>query len=143
MILGQLAFFAAALFTGAAFYINAVEQPARLGLDDHALLAQWKPSYKRATAMQVSLVLVSFVFGFAAWIRMDNPGWIVGALLMLANIPVTLRLILPVNKRLMAIDPAEAGPESRALILRWGSLHAIRTGLGLAASTAYATGLLA
>lgn len=143
MILGQLAFFAAASFTGAAFYINAVEQPARLGLDDRALLSQWKPSYARATVMQVSLVLASFVLGFAAWIRTDHAGWIVGALLMLANLPVTLRLILPVNKRLMATDPAEAGPESRALILRWGSLHAIRTGLGLAASIAYLSAALA
>ncbi|GJE56119.1 MULTISPECIES: DUF1772 domain-containing protein [Methylobacterium] len=137
MILGHLAFFAAALFTGAAFYINAVEQPARLGLDDRALLSQWKPSYARATVMQVSLVLASFVLGFAAWIRTDHAGWIVGALLMLANLPVTLRLILPVNKRLMATDPAGAGPESRALILRWGSLHAIRTALGFFASIAY------
>lgn len=142
MILGQLALFAAALFTGAALYINAVEQPARLVLDDHALLAQWKPSYKRATVMQVSLILASFAAGFTAWILTDRSGWIVGALLMLANIPVTLRVILPVNKRLMATDPAEAGPASRALIRRWGALHAIRTALGFAASIAYATAAL-
>jgi len=141
MIFGQLAFLAAALFTGAALYINAVEQPARLGLDDRALLTQWKPSYKRATVMQVPLVLASFAFGFGAWIRTDHPGWIVGALLMLANLPVTLRIILPVNRRLLATAPAEAGPESRALILRWGSLHAIRTGLGFFASFAYLTAI--
>ena len=137
MLLGQLALAAAALFTGAALYVGAVEQPARLVLDDRALLAEWKPSYQRATVMQVALVGLSVLFGFAAWFRLDGAGWVVGALLMLANIPVTFRLIMPVNKRLMATEPEHAGPETRALILRWGSLHTIRTALGIAAVTAF------
>src|SRR5712691_2082471 len=62
-----LAILCAAVFAGAAIYINLVEHPARMSLDTRAAAAQWAPSYRRATLMQAPLAVLSFLAGCAAW----------------------------------------------------------------------------
>jgi uncharacterized membrane protein len=141
MLFGYLALTVAALFTGAAFYVNFAEQPARLTLDDRALLAQWKPAYKRGTMMQASLAIIGFVLGALAWWQAGRVVFLIGALLMLANWPWTLFAILPTNKILMATEPNDAGPATRALLMKWNSLHAVRTVLGALATAAFISAL--
>jgi hypothetical protein len=63
---GVLALTAAAIFTDAAVYVNVAEQPARLKLDDRALLAEWKPSYQRGAVTA-------------------QPGFLIGAIAMIAR----------------------------------------------------------
>lgn len=134
MLAGHLALIAAAAFAGAAFYITVAEQPARLGLDDRAMLAEWQPSYKRGLAMQASLAIIGGILGVLAWWGASDWRWLLGAAVLIANWPYTLIGIKPTNDRLMAMDPARAGPESRALVERWGGLHAVRGVLGALAA---------
>ena len=137
MLWGHLALWAAALFAGAALYINLAEQPARLQLGDGPLLVQWKPSYKRGFAMQASLAVIAGLLGLLAWWHSGRLGFLAGALVMLANWPYTLLAIRPTNTVLMAADPADASPQIRTLIVRWGTLHAVRTALGFAGSLVF------
>ena len=41
------------IFAGGAFYINAVEHPARMEADMSTAVTAWKPSFLRAAALQV------------------------------------------------------------------------------------------
>jgi hypothetical protein len=134
MLAGQLALITAALFSGAAVYVNIAEQPARLHLDDRALLTEWKPAYRRGFAMQAPLAAIGFALGaLAAW-QTANWWWLVGGIVLVANWPYTVFGILPTNNQLMAIEPAAATPEVRSLIIAWGGLHAVRSALGIAAT---------
>ena len=137
MLAGQLALSVAAIFTGAAIYINVSEQPARLKLDDRALLTEWKPAYKRGFAMQASLAILGFLLGLLAWWQTGDWRWLLGATFLIANWPYTLIGIVPTNNRLLAMPLEHAGPESRKLIEKWAGLHAVRTALGALATAIF------
>lgn len=137
MISGQLALVTAALFTGAAIYVSAVEHPARMTLEPGAMLAEWKPSYKRGFAMQAGLALIGFLLGTWAFAETWDWLWLAGGLALLAGWPYTLLVILPTNKRLLATPIGAANAETVTLIAKWAALHGVRTALGIASTVLF------
>jgi len=131
----------ATLFAGAALYISLVEHPARLRLADGPLLAQWRPSYKRALPIQSGLAVAGGGAGLVVGYLTADSRWIVGSILLLANWPFTLVVIMPVNRRLMAMQECEAGAGSRAMLVEWGKLHNVRSVLGAATTLLFAWGV--
>jgi len=120
------------LFTGASIYINLVEHPARMQTGIRPALAEFAPSYHRATVTQVSLAIAGFLSALIAWRFRSDVRWLIGGGLLVSVVPFTALVILPTNKRLL--DPATANDLNLAekLLTRWGRLHAVRSVLSLA-----------
>ena len=137
MTWGLLALVIAAAFTGAAIYINVAEHPARLGLSVGSLLTQWKPSYARGFAMQASLAVLGGMLGALAWWKTRDGLWLAVAVVLVSNWPYTLLGIMPTNRQLLATVPESADAATRALLERWGRLHAVRSGLGAIATVLF------
>ena len=135
--LAFLATLSAALFAGAALYINVVEHPARMGLETRLAALQWAPSYQRATWLQAPLAVVSLISGVSVWFLAGGAGWLVAALLIGAVVPFTFGVIMPTNHQLLAPGRDLASAETRELLVQWGQLHAVRTALSLASTALF------
>jgi hypothetical protein len=125
MLAELVATLSAALFAGAAVYINAVEHPARMSLGPAAALAEWRPAYRRGTRMQAPLAVVGCLTAVAAWATGAGRAW----------------LIFPTNAQLLAPTAADDPGRAAALLGRWNRLHAVRTLLSLAALVLFLTQL--
>ncbi len=118
---------ASGFFAGAAVYVNFVEQPARLSCGVELAVTEWRPSYKRGTAMQAPLAVVGSVAALISWWFDRGLAWVVGGLLLLLIISFTLVVILPTNKRLESRELDLRSEEAGYLLRRWGRLHAVRS----------------
>ena len=136
-----LATFCAAIFAGAALYISLVEHPVRLRLDVAAALAQWVPSYERATLMQAPLAVAACLSAAAAWFLGGGALWLLAALLIGAVVPFTFLVIMPTNKALLDMGRDRSAQETRTLLVKWGQLHAVRTVLSIVATLLLLSGL--
>jgi hypothetical protein len=130
---GALALAFAAAFSGAALYINLVEQPARLALDDNALLSEWRPSDRRGFALLESLALIAAVLGLATYFDNHDVRWLIGAIIIVLSWPYTYFAMVPMNNRILAVSAPEPGV-ARALVRTWGWLEYGQTAIGLIGS---------
>jgi uncharacterized membrane protein len=129
-----LAVLSCTLFAGAAIYISFVEHPARMSGDTRTAATVWAPSYRRATLMQAPLAIVSFLAGVTAWLLGGGIMWLVGALLIGSVVPFTLIVIKRTNDQLLAPGRDPGSTDTRALLEKWGRLHAVRSLLSFVAS---------
>jgi hypothetical protein len=94
MVLELIALLCTGIFAGAAIYISAVEHPARIECGITLALAQFRPSYRRAAAMQATLAAIGCLSAVSAWARGRGALVLLAGILLGAVIPFTLVVIL-------------------------------------------------
>ncbi|WP_036293692.1 DUF1772 domain-containing protein [Methylosinus sp. PW1] len=130
MVTGSLALAVAGAFTGASLYVNFVEQPARLKLDDKSLMKEWETSDHRGFALLAGLSLLSAVLGFIDYKTSDDARWLAGAAVIVAAWPFMFYAVSPLDNRILALISAEDGVDARKSIELWGKVQLALTALG-------------
>jgi hypothetical protein len=115
------------VFFGAALFITVAQHPAVLEAGPAFAARFFAPMYRRAAPLQAGLAGIGAAAGVAAWGWGAGASWLVGALLLIAVVPMTLVWIRPVNDRLLAPDFDPDATDAELLLRRWGALHAVRT----------------
>jgi hypothetical protein len=136
MFPGSLALAAAAAFAGGALYVNVVEQPARMALEDSALLSEWGPSDRRGVALLLGLALIAGILGLAGYFETQDVRWAIGALIAILSWPYTFFVMAPLNNQILTLKPKDIGA-TRALVAQWGQLEYGLTGLAIVASAVF------
>jgi uncharacterized membrane protein len=136
MLAGNLALAFAAAFTGAALYLNLVEQPARLALDDRSLLSEWRPSDRRGFVLLAVLALIAAILALSAYFETNDLRWLIGALIQILSWPYTYFAIVPVTNRILGLSGTDAA-SARDLVRTWGLMEIGQTAIGAAACLAF------
>ena len=132
MISGSIALAFAAAFSGAAIYVNWVEQPARLALDDEALLSEWAPSDSRGVALLAAFALAAALAGFIAWFESEDIRWVFGALMAIATWPYAFFVMAPLNNQILSLRGEDVAA-AKALIRQWGLIESGFAAIGVVA----------
>jgi uncharacterized membrane protein len=64
-------------------------------------------------------------------------GWLMAALLIGVVVPFTFVVVMPTNHELLASGRDLDAAETRMLLMRWRSLHAVRTVLSVVSTAVY------
>jgi hypothetical protein len=135
---GLCAFAVAAAFLGAAIYIGAVEQPARLKLGGRAMLKEWTLSYRRGTLTLSVFAVTSAILAFIQFRLDGDVRWIIGGATILASWPYAYFVMMPVNIWLCAMSPGQMISPARKLMRDWGLLEWGLVLIGFAACCSFA-----
>ncbi len=132
MISGLIALAFAAAFAGAAVYVNWVEQPARLALDEEALLSEWAPSDSRGVALLAAFALAAAVAGFLAYFESQDVRWVFGALIVISSWPYAFFVMAPLNNQILSLRGHDVAA-AKALIRQWGFVELGFAAIGVVA----------
>lgn len=132
-VLAGVCTFGSGMFAGSAFYINTIEHPSRMTIQDtESCHRQWKETFDLAKKQQMVMHLALCAAGAGAYFAKPSKGvpWLVNAGILTINLPYTL-LILKPNSIDPIYDDAVVSEKSdgyiRNHINSWNRYHGFRT----------------
>lgn len=128
---GLFALVAGSLLVGAALYINFVEQPARLALDDRAMTREWITSNRRGLILLTAFAVPSAILAYVQFGLTGDVRWLIGGIVILASWPYAYFVVIPVSVWLWTLPPDAPGSPVRSLVRKWGMLEWGQTAIGL------------
>ncbi|HMF86978.1 MAG TPA: DUF1772 domain-containing protein [Gemmatimonadaceae bacterium] len=137
-----LSFVFTGLFAGAALYVSLVEHPARMANTLDIALAEFRPSYKRASVMQVTLAILGVAGAVGAYFLGRGISTLVAGIVLATVVPYTLIVIMPITRQLLDETRTARSDDTEVLLEKWGKLHNVRTIAGLLALVILAANLL-
>lgn len=123
---------------GYAVSASAVAHPAMMDSSREVAVGFFKPFFHRSAHLQLILSLI--VLGIALLQGLLGAGWMwfAGAFVLQLSGPYTIKILMPVNNRIMA-DGADVHSEDMGRDLGgWGKLHMPRTILATLAFVLFA-----
>jgi hypothetical protein len=130
------------LFAGAALYVSLVEHPARMANTLEVALAEFRPSYKRAAVMQVTLAVIGVAGAIGAYFLGRGISTLVAGIVLATVVPFTLIVIMPINRQLLDETRTARTEDTEVLLEKWGKRHNVRTIASLLALAILAANLL-
>lgn len=116
----------AAIF-GYAFACTAVAHPAMMNSPVETAVSFFKPFFQKSAHLQliISLILMALCI-LMSWLTKQR-GWATAGIVLQLSGPYTIKILMPVNNRIMA-EGADPHSEQMAKDLKgWGPLHLPRT----------------
>ena len=121
------------MFASNSIFVSLVDLPASKQCGTNIAITYFEKMFKKAGPMQGALTLLSFTSSFAAYYLERDNRFVYLGLLVLSCMPITLFLLMPINKALLDNNLDRSSGKAKILIKKWSNIHAIRSCIGVAA----------
>jgi len=112
---------------GVALASSIIVHPILKMITRPAAIEVFKPFFDKTHKAVLFMSIVVSVLALALSIITKNWWWFGISALMHLNGPYTIKFMMPTNNRLMAENVDPNSEQTKADLLSWGNLHAIRT----------------
>jgi len=125
----NIALFCCALYAGAATYVSLVENPTMTEGGVELIDAYVLSSHPRPVILQASFGVLGAAAGMLAGVAGGSLWWLAGGALLALAAGVHVRVVMPLRRRCIDIDP---GADRAAAAAEFAKLVKLHAALGLA-----------